>query len=156
MAFLYRTGTLPYPSTADKNFDRMSPFSLSLRLNFGALCQKLATCVSAVWKDCATKKKTATPPPPPLSPFIVFQRQMSSKFIGRAMNRDDALWLMPSVCTTIATMAVDVVQVMCDQGWTSVRIADITCRLSRQCRQVLIRTQGVRFVKSNTEAYAGF
>ena len=44
--------------------------------------------------------------------FFVFQRHMSSEFIGRAMNKEDALGHLPNVCTTAVTIATNFIQLM--------------------------------------------
>ena len=53
------------------------------------------------------------------------------------MNKEDALRHLPSICTTVVTIATDFMQVMHVHGWTSVETGDLTCRLSCQCRRGL-------------------
>ena len=45
--------------------------------------------------------------------FFVFRRHMTSDFVGKALNRGDALRNLPSVCTTAVTTATDFMQVLC-------------------------------------------
>ena len=45
---------------------------------------------------------------PILDPNVFFSRcHMSSEFMGRAMNKEDALRRLPRVCTTVVAMATD-------------------------------------------------
>ena len=39
--------------------------------------------------------------------FVLFQRHMSSEFIERAMNKEGALRRLPSIFTTVVTIATD-------------------------------------------------
>ena len=49
----------------------------------------------------------------------------------RAMNKEDALRRLPSVCTTAVTIATDFMQVMHVHNWTSMGTGDLTCRLGQ-------------------------
>ena len=57
----------------------------------------------------------------PLLFFFVFRRHRSSKFVGKAMNKGDALRHLPSVCTTAVTIATDFMQVMHVHKWTCIQ-----------------------------------
>ena len=80
---------------------------------------------------------------------------MSSEFIGRAMNKDDALRHLPSICTTAVTIATGFMQVMHVHEWTFVGTGDLKRRLPCQCRRGPPRTQGVQPVKSDKEISTG-
>ena len=90
-----------------------------------------------------------------LPPVVVFRRHISSEFIGRAVNKDDALSLVPSVCTTVVAIATDFMQVMHVHKWTSVGTCNLQRQLSSHCKCCVPWTPCVQPVKSETEVDTG-
>ena len=78
-------------------------------------------------KDAAMMLRRRMPSTPTTFFFLVFQHHVSSEFIGKAMNKEDTLRGLPSVCTTVVAIATKFMQVMHVQKWTHVGIGGLKC-----------------------------